>query len=539
MGQLFGQGGGLSNPGTLITDQATGQSAVGKPSDVLNTADQALRSKTQGQELNNILGQGSGGPAADAQLPTIGTPSYQQAAGSGAMPGSGNVLSPGLNKAGKLATLLQGGLQGAMAGRAASEQAVLASGGRRSGGAGMGFEAGYQLPWQRAGMQNQLEQQQAQTQLLKSESQNVDVPGVGTMPGWLAKALGPAGIRAQAAENTAQTGAGARVSAAQIGAGARTEAAETGAEARTGAAKIGADARIRAAQLNLGPIAKVPQNLQDELGLPPELPLRMLNQAETAANKPLTVVQGENGPAIVNKQLAGAGVGGTPKNLGIGSPRLGGAMQVADPNNPGQTMVTTSGQAVRGGAAGTGSSSLQVPRQAAKAAVPTDIGNQKVNFTTMIQHADLLREAARALNNGDTQTLAGLKNAFKNEFGYSGPITAQAIADAYGGEVTNVIAKGHITDAEASKTGKTINLQKQNFKTVDDVLSAYQSLAQSKMNMLDKQTQSAIASSQPKNNASKSGGQQNLSNFHINPKTGERIGWDGKKWQTAPPQASQ
>jgi hypothetical protein len=33
---------------------------------------------------------------------------------------------------------------------------------------------------------------------------------------------------------------------------------------------------------------------------------------------------------------------------------------------------------------------------------------------------------------------------------------------------------------------------------VDDVLSAYQSLAQSKMNMLDKQTQSAIASSQPK-----------------------------------------
>jgi hypothetical protein len=497
MGQLFKQGGGLTNPGTLITDQATGQSAVGKPSDVLSTADQALRSKTQGQELNNVLGQGAGGPAADAPLPSIGTPSFQQAAGSGAMPGGANVLSPGLNKAGKLATILQGGLQGAMAGRAASERAVIASGGRRSGGVGTGFEAGYELPWQRAGMTNQLEQQQAQTQLLKAQSEMVPTQ-YGPMPAALARYILPAQIRGEAQQGAAETRAGASVEGAKIGAGARTGAAQIGAGARTGAAQIGADARIKAAQLNLGPIAQVPQDLQDQFGLPPELPLRMLNQAETAANKPLTIVQGENGPAIVNKQQAGAGVGGTPKSLGIGTPRLGGALQIADPDNPGQTKMTTAGQAVRAGAAGTGSSSLQVPRQAAKAAVPTDIGNQKVNFTTMIQHAELLREAARALNNGDTQTLAGLKNAFKNEFGYSGPITAQAIADAYGGEVTNVIAKGHITDAEASKTGKTINLGKQNFKTVDSVLSAYQSLAQSKMNMLDKQTQSAIANSQPK-----------------------------------------
>src|SRR4029077_16708551 len=97
----------------------------------------------------------------------------------------------------------------------------------------------------------------------------------------------------QAMQGAAQTRAGAQIQGAQIGAGART-----------GAAQIGADARIKAAQLNLGPIAQVPQDLQDPLGVPPELPIKMLNQAESAANRPLTIVQGTQGPAIVNKLQA-------------------------------------------------------------------------------------------------------------------------------------------------------------------------------------------------------------------------------------------
>lgn len=49
---------------------------------------------------------------------------------------------PGQNKGEKLLSILSSGLQGALAGRAAQEEATVQSGGRRSGGAGMGFEAG-------------------------------------------------------------------------------------------------------------------------------------------------------------------------------------------------------------------------------------------------------------------------------------------------------------------------------------------------------------------------------------------------------------
>jgi len=287
----------------------------------------------------------------------------------------------------------------------------------------------------------------------------------------------------------------------EIVANTRAGASGYGADQRLAGTEYSADKRLEGQKANLGPMLDVPQDLQDQFGAPPKLPVRHLNALESAAGKPLTVVQGQNGPSIVNKIQAGRGLtGGQARNLGVGSPSMGRAVQVADPNNPGNTVITTAGQAMRTGAAGTQSASLQVPRQAAKAEVPTNIGDQKVNFSTMIQHADLLRKAAKALNNGDEQTLSGLKNAFKNEFGYSGPITAQAIADAYGGEVTNVIAKGHITDAEAAKTGKTIDLQKQNYKTVNDVLSAYQALAQSKMDNLNKQEQSAISNSQRSNN---------------------------------------
>jgi hypothetical protein len=99
-------------------------------------------------------------------------------------------------KAHKLLQILQGGLQGALAGRAASEQALIQSGGHRSGGAGMGFQAGYELPWQHAMQQQQLQQAQAQTALTQSQSQLIDTP-MGKMPPGLAKVIFPSLIGAQ------------------------------------------------------------------------------------------------------------------------------------------------------------------------------------------------------------------------------------------------------------------------------------------------------------------------------------------------------
>lgn len=78
---------------------------------------------------------------------------------------------PGTNKAQKLEVLLRNGLQGAIAGYGASANAVVQSGGRRSGGFGLGAAAGYEAPAaqtmqqqtvQRGGLENQLLNTQVQ-----------------------------------------------------------------------------------------------------------------------------------------------------------------------------------------------------------------------------------------------------------------------------------------------------------------------------------------------------------------------------------------
>jgi len=194
-----------------------------------------------------------------------------------------------------------------------------------------------------------------------------------------------------------------------------------------------------------------------------KVPLKLKNTANEIVNRGYTTVNTEEG--VYEKQRGNSKMtklGNNPRNVFAPMNRI---YPVAlDPNNPGVVTYAKGSDVLASGGQAPGSVGVQTAKAIAKSEVPTKIGDQKVAFTTMIQHAQLLRDAVKALNNGDVQTLAGLKNAFKNEFGYEGPITAQAIADAYGGEVTNVISKGHITDAEMGKTGKTLNPSKQNTK---------------------------------------------------------------------------
>jgi len=133
----------------------------------------------------------------------------------------------GPTKVQKLLQILQGGIQGALAGRASSEQALLASGGHRSGGVGMGFESGYELPWKRQAQQLGLQQQQAQIEATKSQGQMINTPS-GPMPAWLAKAILPASIRGQSAENVADTQAGAKTDVADTAAAAKVQSAQIG-----------------------------------------------------------------------------------------------------------------------------------------------------------------------------------------------------------------------------------------------------------------------------------------------------------------------
>lgn len=471
MGQIFSQ---LTQPGSALTDSSGNAAMVGDPSKIRDTL---LRSSANFKPFANSPTD-TGAPPAPGQSPLhnegIGTPTFEQAASSGATPGGANALSPGLTKAGKLATLLTSGLQGALAGRAKSEETVAATGGRRSGGAGMGFEAGYTLPWQRQAQQNQLAQQQAQTELTQAQSQMVPTQ-FGPLPAALARYILPAQIRGEATENAANTRAGASRDVANIGAGART-----------GAAQIGANARVQAAQIGLGPLAQVPADLQQQFGLPAQLPLKMLNQAESAANRPLTVVAGENDSYLVNKETGGK----TP--LGVGNRGAGavnaGLVPVADPDDPGIITYQRRGDAV--GAQSPQGAATAAAKTEARSEVPTKIGDQKVAFTTMNSHADLLRQAAKAVKNGDFRPGNALWNNLTTEFGNADYTNLEAIANAYNHEVTTVIAKGHIDDSEVKKGERTLPLNA-NYATIDKVLSSYQALAQSKMKNLTDQANAA------------------------------------------------
>ncbi len=199
MGQFLDR---LTNQNSAVMDPKTGQPQfIGTPQQAQQQQQKDAYS-IAAQPMGAPQAPGTGSPGTAPPIPKLGTPSFMQAAQTGAPPGAANPLSPGLNKAGKLAVLLTNGLQGAMAGRAANEEAVVQSGGRRSGGVGMGFEAGEAQPWRQAGMAQDYAQKQAQTKLLQEQGEMVPNPyGGPPIPQALAKVMFPALIKGTTAEN--------------------------------------------------------------------------------------------------------------------------------------------------------------------------------------------------------------------------------------------------------------------------------------------------------------------------------------------------
>lgn len=128
-------------------------------------------------------------PQKSAPAPVMATPTFQQAStDANGMPVA---VTPGLTKVGKLVQVLGLAAKGAMAGQAASEQAVTQSGGHRGGGVGMGFQAGMLEPAreamehaevQRGGLQNQT------TQMALDQARTpVDVGNGTKVPFWMAQ----------------------------------------------------------------------------------------------------------------------------------------------------------------------------------------------------------------------------------------------------------------------------------------------------------------------------------------------------------------
>lgn len=125
-------------------------------------------------------------------------------------------------------------------------------------------------------------------------------------------------------------------------------------------------------------------------------------------------------------------------------------------------------------------------QDAAKKARSGAWADTRLAYNTALDHSDLLLKAADALqNNAPLRTMNSLANAFKTEFGWSGRITYDAIANAYNHEVGSVVSKGHITDKEV-ETGHATLPDNANVQTIRDVVNSYKSLMTSKRDELDK-----------------------------------------------------
>lgn len=172
MGQIFGN---LTNSG--VYDPASNQTQFGPPQEI-----PAFLSKIAAKQAqpgtsslpDDVTSQDAPtDPTPVGPQPKLVRPSFLQAVGQ-TNPATGMPVSPlqnpALSKGGKLLALLGAAGQGALAGRQASEEAILQSGGRRAGGVGMGFSAGYQLPFLRAMQQQQVAQGQAQTQIAQQQA---------------------------------------------------------------------------------------------------------------------------------------------------------------------------------------------------------------------------------------------------------------------------------------------------------------------------------------------------------------------------------
>jgi translation initiation factor 2 alpha subunit (eIF-2alpha) len=110
----------------------------------------------------------------------------------------------------------------------------------------------------------------------------------------------------------------------------------------------------------------------------------------------------------------------------------------------------------------------------------TGKGAEELNaFRTAIAHADLLDQAATALQNKDTKAYNTVKNTLKTQFGDPEPTNYNVIANAYTREVTKALSAGHIDDAEIKTQGATMP-QNASPEQIHGAVQAYKNLMASK-----------------------------------------------------------
>ena len=229
---------------------------------------------------------------------------------------------------------------------------------------------------------------------------------------------------------------------------------EIAGKARTDAAGISGGARVQAAQINQGMMVDVPKELQEQFGVPAKMPVGQLNKLESAANKPLTMVQGATDTYQVNKQT------GQKTALGVGNSRIAAQMAhpvaVADPSTPGGVKYVTAAEALRTGAQTAQSSDVKIPAAVLKDFTSGLSARTLNSFNTATEHLKLLSQLGDALDNGNTPLINALGNTIAKATGGAAPVSFDMAKNAVAGEVAKTF-KGVATEGEIKSISETID----------------------------------------------------------------------------------
>jgi hypothetical protein len=159
---------------------------------------------------------------------------------------------------------------------------------------------------------------------------------------------------------------------------------------------------------------------------------------------------------------------------------------VVDPQNPENVVMMRAGDAARMGANTPASIGFQTDKSVTRY-MTSGQGGANINyFNTANDHLKLLKQAADALQNGNTQLFNRLANAYATATGDAAPTNFETVKAAVAGELSKTFKGTGATDQEISTINQTIN----NAMSPDQINGAigyYTNLMDSKLSALEEQ----------------------------------------------------
>lgn len=129
--------------------------------------------------------------------------------------------------------------------------------------------------------------------------------------------------------------------------------------------------------------------------------------------------------------------------------------QVADPNNPGETVMVPGTKSY--GMAGPSSASVQNPRAMGRYMTSGKGGQQLAMFDTAIGHAQQLGQAIDALNNGNIRGLNAIGNRLGMEFGADAVTNFNVVKNALTAEVERLFSGGVASEGDRRQMAAPIS----------------------------------------------------------------------------------